>query len=168
MAATAVETQIIEGQRTLVVANQASLPKGLAGLLGEMAPFGFSFRDDFTLAGARPACEVLRSHRWRLFREGRWSNRTAFEVLIGRHVDEGGHETLQTQTVPTGIRRLKLEMCADCGAVAVHDIALQGQVRPLRLLNTETGAVRTAPAVGRRDLVIGWYSGKRRAGREYR
>lgn len=161
MVAQALREQVIEGRRTLVVQSQSSLPKSLSVLLTEMAPFTFSERNDFTLAGARPACEVLRVHRWRTFRVGHWSNPRAFNVVIG---------TDQSATVPRGVRNLRLEMCADCGAVCVRDISLQewAGARPVRLVNTQTGQERIAPTVGRRDLVIGWYSGKRRAGREYR
>jgi hypothetical protein len=161
MAATVARTENIEGQRTLVVDNQSTLPKSLAVLLSEMAPFGFSERADFALAGTRTACEVLRVHRWRVFRVGHWSNPAPFGVVVSPEY---------TETVPRGVRNLRLEMCADCGAVCVRDVSTHGWAgaRPARLFNTTTGAERIAPAVGRRDLVIGWYSGKRRAGREYR
>lgn len=161
--------QTIEGRRALVVENQSSLPKGLSELLSQMAPYGFSQRADFTLAGARTACEVLRVHRFRTFREGHWFNYRAFEVAIGQTRDEANNLVVQTETVPRGTRELRLEMCADCGAVCVRDISSHGWAgaKPARLVNTVTGAERIAPAIGRRDLVIGWYSGKRRAGREY-
>lgn len=162
-------TATIEGRPALVVGNQATLPKSLATLLGEMAPFGFSERDDFTLGGTRPACDVLRVHRWKLFRVGRWSNVRDFGVAVG-HDNVGGQVVPRTVTVPRGIRNLRLEMCADCGAVAVHDITPEqwAGARPTTLVNLATGARRVASAVGHPDLVIGWYSGKRRAGREYR
>jgi hypothetical protein len=158
--------QVIEGRRTLVVESQSALPRSLQTLLTEMAPFGFSARHDFTLAGARPACEVLRVHRWQPFRTGHWPNPRAFSVVIGKQADG----TLQTATVPRGTRNLRLEMCADCGAVMVRDISSHGTLggRAARIVNTQTGRERIAPAVGQRDLVIGWYSGKRRAAREYR
>lgn len=162
----AARTELIDGQKAIVVPNQSSLPKSLATLLSEMAPFGFSERQDFALAGTRPACEVLRVHRWRIFRRGHWSNLRAFSVVIGKQADG----TLQTATVPKGVRQLRLEMCADCGAVCVRDVATHSWAgaRPVHLVNTLTGQERDAPTVGTRDLVIGWYSGKRRAGREYR
>jgi hypothetical protein len=162
--ATAARAATIEGRSTLVVDNQSTLPRSLADLLGLMAPFGFAERQDFTLAGTRTACEVLRAHRWRLFRRGHWSNQRAFSIVIGQ--DAHG---LKTQTVPAGMRQLRLDMCADCGAVAVHDITPSGWAgaKPVRLVNRLTGVERVAPAVGQPDLVIGWYSGKRRAGREY-
>lgn len=165
MAATVAKTQIIEGRKTVVVDNQSSLPRKLELLLSEMAPFGFSQRSDFSLAGTRTACEVLRSHRWRIFRQGHWSNQRAFSIVIGQAKDG----SLQVETVPVGVRELRLDMCADCGAVCVRDISTHGWAgaKPVRVVNTVTGAERIAPAVGRRDLVIGWYSGKRRAGREY-
>lgn len=156
---------VIEGRRALVVENQSGLPRSLQTLLAEMAPFGFSQRADFPLAGARPSCEVLRVHRWQAFRVGHWSNPRPFPVVIGK-----SGETLQTTTVPAGVRLLWLEMCADCGAVMVRDVSTHGPMggRAARIVNTQTGAERIAPAVGQRDLVIGWYSGKRRAGREFR
>jgi hypothetical protein len=159
-------TELVDGQKALAVPNQSSLPRSLATLLSEMAPFGFTERQDFTLAGTRPACEVLRVHRWRVFRVGHWSSPRAFSVVIGKQPDG----TLQTATVPKGVRNLRLEMCADCGAVCVRDVSTHGWAgaRPVRLVNTQTGLERDAPTVGTRDLVIGWYSGKRRAGREYR
>jgi hypothetical protein len=156
----------IEGRSALVVDNQSTLPRSLADLLGLMAPFGFGERQDFDLAGTRTACEVLRVHRWRVFRRGHWSNLRAFSIVIGQDADG----TVKTQTVPAGMRQLRLDMCADCGAVAVHDITPSGWAgaRPVRLVNRLTGVERIAPAVGQPDLVIGWYSGKRRAGREYK
>jgi hypothetical protein len=162
-------TTTIEGQPTLVVENQSSLPKGLAMLLTQMAPFGFAERADFTLAGTRPACDVLRVHRWQTFRVGRWSNLHDFGVPIG-HDNVGGQLVPRTVTVPRGVRNLRLEMCADCGAVAVHDITPEkwAGARPIALVNLATGERRVASAVGQPDRVIGWYSGKRRAGREYR
>lgn len=162
-------TATIEGQSTLVVANASGLPSSLATLLTEMAPFGFAERSDFTLAGTRPACDVLRVHRWQMFRVGRWSNLHDFGVAVG-HDNVGGQVVPRTVTVPRGVRNLRLEMCADCGAVAVHDITPEkwAGARPASLVNLATGARRVASAVGQPDLVIGWYSGKRRAGREYR
>lgn len=161
--------QVIEGQRVLVVGNQSALPAKLSGLLAEMAPFGFSERDDFTLAGTRPACEVLRVHRWRIFRVGRWSNLRDFEVAVG-HDKVDGQVVPRTITVTRGVRNLRLEMCADCGAVMVRDLSTHSSMggRAARIVNQQTGVERIAPAVGTRDLTIGWYSGKRRAGREYR
>ena len=162
-------TTTIEGQSTLVVANQSGLPASLSTLLAEMAPFGFAHRADFSLAGTRPSCEVLRVHRWQLFRLGRWSNRRAFDVAVG-HDKVGGQVVARTIAIPPGVRALRLEMCADCGAVAVHDITPEqwAGARPATLVNLATGACRVASAVGQPVLVIGWYSGKRRAGREYR
>lgn len=161
-------TATIEGRPTLVVANQASLPPSLATLLGEMAPFGFAERADFTLAGTRPACEVLRVHRWKTFRVGRWSNLREFGVVVG-HETVGSQAIPRTVTVPRGVRNLRLDMCADCGAVAVRDITPEkwAGARPATLVNLATGKRRVASAVGQPDLVIGWYSGRRRKGREY-
>lgn len=165
MTATAARTATIEGRKTLVVGNQSPLPRSLSDLLTDMAPFGFSERADFALAGTRTACEVLRVHRWKTFRKGHWSNPRTFSMVIGHQADG----SVQTQSVPKGTRQLRLDMCADCGAVVVHDVTPSGWAgaKPVRLVNRQTGAERIAPAIGQPDLVIGWYSGKRRAGREY-
>lgn len=56
------------------------------------------------------------------------------------------------------MRDLRIEMCQDCGAACVRDITYD------RLAGLPVG--RRGPL--RRDHVIGWYSGKRRAGREYK
>lgn len=56
------------------------------------------------------------------------------------------------------LRDLKVQMCLDCGAVCVRDITFD------RMAGLPVG--RRGPL--RRDLILGWYSGKRRAGREYR
>jgi hypothetical protein len=55
------------------------------------------------------------------------------------------------------VRDLRVRMCLDCGATEVRDVSYDR----LPGLPTASGG----PA--RRDEVIGWYSGKRRAGREY-
>lgn len=125
----------IEGQPTLVVPDASPLPPKLDGLLGEMAAFGFSYRADISPAGTRPACTVLREHRFQRFREGRWLARSG--ARRGQVLD------------------LHLRMCADCGAVEVRDLSID------RLAGLTVG--RAGPA--RRDHVIGWYSGKRVAGR---
>ena len=163
------EPQVIEGRQALIVESSTSLPRSLSDLLRDMARFGFTVREDFTLAGARTSCEALRVHRFQTFREGRWLNPRAFSVVIGQRL-EAGQPQLQTATVATGLRELRLEMCLDCGAVCVRDITPHGSMgaRPARLVDTRTGRTRIAPAVGRRDMVIGWYSGARRNGREYR
>ena len=55
------------------------------------------------------------------------------------------------------VRDVRLLMCEDCGAVEVHDISF----------DVADGAVgRRGPA--RKNHVIGWYSGARRSGRQYR
>jgi hypothetical protein len=73
-----------------------------------------------------------------------------FAVLrIGRHTGLDGI-----------IRDLKVSMCPYCGAVQVRDVSLDTTI-----------AGEPVPRNGdplRRDHVIGWYTGKRRAGREYR
>ena len=157
--------QSIEGRRTIVIDSKSNLPRSMPDLLRAMDGFGFTFRDDFDLKGTRPACESLRVHRFRRFREGRWWNPSAFPVVIGKDGD-----TLRTVTVPHGVTLLSLQMCEDCGAVVVRDVSPHAPLgaKPARLINTVTGETRVAPAVGNRDLVIGWYSGARRNGREYR
>lgn len=121
---------MIEGQRTLVIERRPPLPQKLDVLLGSLVT---TYAVDIRPGGARAACEA-RQHRFFLFRRG-------------RH--------LGTDAV---VRDLSLEMCADCGAVAVHDIGLD------RLPGLPTGR----QAVRRRDRIIGWYSGARRNHREYR
>lgn len=53
------------------------------------------------------------------------------------------------------LRDLSIQMCADCGAVCVRDVSFD------RLSGLPIG--RSGPS--RRDLVLGWYSGKNPAGR---
>lgn len=55
------------------------------------------------------------------------------------------------------LRDLLIQMCPYCGAVCVRDVSFD------RLGGLPTG--RGGPA--RRDLILGWYSGKRRDGRSY-
>jgi len=58
-----------------------------------------------------------------------------------------------------GARRdLLVAMCADCGAACVRDVSVD------RLSGLPIG--RGGPR--RRDVILGWYTGKRRSGREYR
>ncbi len=121
----------IEGQQTLVVENKPPLPQKMPDLLGQLRFVRFA--EDITLAGTRASCE-MRQHRFLRFREG-------------RHVGTDGV-----------VRDLRLEMCADCGAVCVRDITRD------QLPGLPTG--HAGPA--RRDLVLGWYSGARRNSREYR
>lgn len=65
----------------------------------------------------------------------------------GRHVGRDGVT-----------RDLRLFMCADCQSVGVRDVSYD------RLDGLPVG--RKGPA--RRDAILGWYSGQRRNGREYR
>lgn len=154
-------TEQIEGQRVLVVENDHGLPRSLPDLLGQMAAFGFTYRADPVLRGARPACEAARTHRFVRFREGRWF---ATRPLIIRGAVNAA------RIIPAGVLHLALTMCEDCGAVCIRDVTpeLWAGGRPARLVNLRTGDERVAPAASARDVVIGWYSGKRRAGREYR
>lgn len=56
------------------------------------------------------------------------------------------------------VRDIRVEMCRDCGACCVRDIGFDGLPG---LTHARRGPVR-------RDRILGWYSGKRRASREYR
>lgn len=87
----------------------------------------------------RPAGASIRCERDRTHRFG--------VLREGRHVGLDGV-----------VRDLRIQMCRDCGAACVRDISYD------RLDGLPVG--RRGPR--RRDLVLGWYSGKRRAGREYR
>lgn len=129
--------EVVEGRRTKIVPTGSGLPKKLPQLLNELV--SVTFRADIRPAGARPACDTLRTHRLVRFREGRWFARSG--VRVGQVLD------------------LRLRMCADCGAVEVRDVSydrLGGQARP------------AAGPPQRRDHVMDWYSGARPAGREYR
>lgn len=161
-AATEPRYMTIQGQRVLVVPRQSGLPQKMEQLLDAMAHFGFAFREDIVPRGTRTSCEQLNEHRFATFREGRWWNRTPFRV-------SGGHPD-SFRVIEAGLLLLRLEMCQDCGAVCVRDVSPEPEAgaTPVRLKNLLTGAWRTAPSVGRRNVVLGWYSGKRRAGREYR
>lgn len=55
------------------------------------------------------------------------------------------------------LRDLRIQMCPHCGAVCVRDVSFD------RLGGLPVG--RGGPR--RRDLILGWYSGSRRAGRQY-
>lgn len=131
------QVQVIEGQPTVVETIDFGLPTKMPDLLAQMAAFGFQYRDDFRPVGTRAACLVLREHRLRRFREGRWFARSG--VRRGEVLD------------------LRLAMCQDCGAVEVRDCSYD------RMADLRVG--RRGP--NRRNHVIGWYSGKRPAGREY-
>jgi hypothetical protein len=131
MAATVARTQIIEGRKTLVMETKPPLQPKLDRLLGAM-----TLVVDYGMkppAGTASSCE-MRQHRFLNFRDG-------------RHVGLDGI-----------VRDLRLQMCADCGAVCVRDRSFD------RLDGLTPG--RSGPA--RRDHVLGWYSGARRNRREYR
>lgn len=136
------DIQVINGQRTIVAPAHSGLPPKLSDLLVQMATFGFSYHDDFTLGGARPACDALREHRFRRFREGRWFARDG--IRRGEVLD------------------LHLRMCADCGAVEVRDVSLDVLVDP-RSGTLMVG--RRGP--NRRNHLLGWYSGARPNQRTY-
>lgn len=154
---------VIGGQRVRVVTNEdRGLPRKLDDLVRAMAAFGFSYSADIRPAGTRPACDAARTHRFARFREGRWWNHREF--LVRTEYADG------VRRVPAGLLMLALEMCQDCGAVSVRDVTIEpwAGAKPAQLTNLRTGAVRTAPAVARRNILLGWYSGARRAGREYK
>jgi hypothetical protein len=157
---TATAVQDIEGQRTLVIENASGLPKAMPELLRQMGALGFTFSEDFPLRGTRTACEQLREHRFRRFREGRWFSRQTIRVY-------GSAQSYRD--IPPGVLSLALMMCEDCGAVCVRDVSpeMWAGARPARLVNLRTGDERIAPAVMSRDVVLGWYSGARRAGRTH-
>lgn len=158
---TAPQYATIEGRRVLVVEQDRGLPRKMQDLLSAMARFGFAFREDFAPAGARTACEQLREHRLERFREGRWWNPRRF-VVYGDHPGS-------SRVIDAGLLTLALSMCRDCGAVCVRDVTpeMWAGARPARLVNRVTGTERIAPAVLSRNVILGWYSGARRAGREY-
>lgn len=124
--------QTIEGQRTFVVERTPPLPKRLDALIASL--FSVSVREDITPTGATTACEQWRTHRFTTIR-------------AGRH--------LGTDRV---LRDLRLDMCADCGAVCVRDVSYD------RISGLPVGG--RGPS--RRDLILGWYSGARRGQRQYR
>lgn len=126
--------EVVEGRRTLVVTEPKPLPQKMPTLLGALKHVRYAV--DISPTGARAACE-MRDHRFRRFREG-------------RHLGLDGI-----------VRDLRLEMCADCGAVCVRDISFD-----LAVAGERVPIGRKGPA--RRDLVLGWYSGARRNSREYR
>jgi hypothetical protein len=128
---TAPRLETIEGQQVAVIERTPPLQQHLDELLGTM--FSITVRNDIRPAGARPACEQLREHRFSVLREGR-------------------HFGLDRE-----LRDLRVEMCLDCGATCVRDITYD------RMPGLPVG--RRGPL--RRDHVIGWYSGARRAGRTY-
>ena len=60
---------------------------------------------------------------------------------------------------PDGIARdLRIEMCLDCGGVQVRDVSL----------DTMPGLASGRRGPNRKSHILGWYSGARPAGREYR
>lgn len=70
-------------------------------------------------------------------------------LVAGRHVGLDGV-----------VRDLVVQMCADCEAVCVRDVSLDVAVDGERVPQGHGGPRR-------RNEILGWYSGKRRAGREY-
>lgn len=167
----AAHIETLEGRRTIVVDDdrfRSGLPPTLERLIAEMTPLGFVESRDLTLAGTRTACDVLREHRWVVIREGRWLNRRPFETLVG--YDNGPRGLVpRGKVVPAGVLGVRIFMCADCGAARIHDVTWEpGDVGPSRRLDHRTGVVRIVSGRTRRDQVIGWYTGARRNGREYR
>lgn len=140
--------ETIEGRRTLVVERTPPLPAALATLLEGgrdhagryWSRLAVTRREPLRLGGARAAC-LADDHRLRLWLEGLFA----------------GSDGLT--------RSLRLNACADCGAVCVRDVssdslaaydpAGHGEVRPARR------------PLRRKDHVIGWYSGARPGQRVY-
>lgn len=122
---------VIEGRPTAIVERVPPIPGRLDLLLGELR--SVTFRGIVRPRGASVRCEAARDHRWEHLRSG-------------RHV---GHDGV--------VRDLRLDMCGDCGAVAVWDVTL----------DTLPGLAVGGLEVRRRHAILGWYTGKRRAGREY-
>ena len=123
--------ETIEGRRTLVVERTPPLPPKLDKLMAEL--YQVTLRQDIRPGGTSVQCEQLRTHRFAAIREG-------------RHFGTDGV-----------IRDLRLEMCRDCGAVAVHDISYD------RMPGLTHG--RRGPT--RKDHILGWYTGARRNQQEY-
>lgn len=124
--------ETIEGRRTLVVERKPPLPATLEALLRML--FSVSVSTDIRPSGATAACEQWRTHRFTTIRQGR-------ALCVDRI-----------------LRDLRIDMCADCGAVCVRDISYD------RLSGLQPGG--RGPA--RRDLILGWYTGARRGQRQYR
>lgn len=115
------------GRRVVVVERTPPLPSSLDKLLGAL--FAVRVRNDIRPTGASAACEQWRTHRFTVLREAR-------------------HFGLDRV-----LRDLRIDMCADCGAVCVRDISVD------RSIGTSV--------LNKRDLVLGWYSGTRRGQRQY-
>lgn len=130
--------EMVEGRMVRVIDRRPPLPPTLAGLIAAMR---VTWRTDVRPTGARSEC-LREEHRLLRFIEG-------------RHVGLDGV-----------VRDLRLLMCADCESVCVRDVSLDGlagapAARPVRVTNPSTGTSRIAPAVARRDGVLGWYTGAR-------
>ena len=142
MASPATRVETIEGRKTLVQQTASPLPQKLDGLFAEM--FSLLVKVDITITGASAQCERLREHRFTTIREGRHFGRDRV------------------------LRDLRVQMCADCGAVCVRDISYDRislySERSRKL--EEVPAARRGPV--RRDLILGWYSGARPNNRQYR
>ena len=125
--------EMIEGRKVARTPNnRPPLQPSLDRLLS--AVYMVTRREDIRPAGTRVQCEVERTHRFGVLREG-------------RHVG-----------LDAVVRDIRVEMCRDCGAVCVRDVSYD------RLTGLPVGR----RGAQRRDAVIGWYSGKRLDGREYR
>ena len=87
--------------------------------------------------GTRSACEREDDHRLTPFATGRY-----------RAMD--------------GVTRdLRLSMCVDCEAVQVRDVTNE------TIVDDSLPRIRKLVARGRKDSILGWYSGARRNGRVY-
>lgn len=92
------ETTKIEGRDVVVVRRQPPLPRRLDTLLSLI--YQVSVREDIRPAGATASCEVLRTHRFAVLREGRYL----------------GPDQI--------VRDLRVTMCRDCGAACVRDVSV--------------------------------------------
>jgi hypothetical protein len=89
--------ETIEGQRTLVVERRPPLPPNLNTLIASM--FRVSISADIRPSGASASCEIWRTHRFQVLRQG------------------------TAMCLDRVLRDLRIEMCADCGAACVRDIS---------------------------------------------
>lgn len=126
---------VIEGEKVLVFDAPSVLPASLGGLLTQLR---VTFRDDWTPGGMSTLC-MLRDHRLRKFREGRYL----------------GSDGL--------VRDLRLFMCQDCETVCVRDVSIDSLEQAVG-----TPRRRSVLEPRRRNEIIGWYSGARRNQRIYR
>jgi hypothetical protein len=150
-------TTVADGVRAQVVRGQQLLPPHLTSSAHEGRSAACRCRpllEQLTTVqqwpvvprGAREACTqeasaLSEEHDMRPLRLARWPGAPA--ALAGQAWQ--------------GLVELALTMCGFCGAVEVRDISF----------NAAAGLRRGALAPRRRSRILGWYSGKRPAGRIY-